>query len=256
LGGYFDALGRLPGAGAVAPVAGLELEPVGHGSVAARSLNTMAPVDGRFGQLVEVPKMLAGRLPAADRAGEIVVDQRGAAMMGLRVGSVLTVRAVPDGLLPGARPGQRPARPRLLRERVVGIVVTRGSVLPVNELDKVPVMLASRALFHRLGVRYLGATGAYVKLRPGASPEAFGRRAQSLTRRFPATGGGAAVADEGAQAAAVQRAIRPEAVALALFALVLAVTSLLIVGQAATRLLAASSPDTPALAALGLTGGS
>ena len=51
----------------------------------------------------------------------------------------------------------------------------------------------------------------------------------------------------------MQRAIRPEAVALALFALVLAVTALLIVGQAATRLLATSSPDTPALAALGLT---
>jgi hypothetical protein len=136
---------------------------------------------------------------------------------------------------------------------VVGIVVTRGSVLPVNELDKVPVILASRALFHQLGVRYLGATGAYVKLRPGASPEAFERRAQALTRRFPATGGAAEVADEGAQAAAVQRAIRPEAVALALFALVLAVTALLIVGQAATQLLATSSLDNPALAALGLT---
>src|SRR5205823_290799 len=79
------------------------------------------------------------------------------------------------------------------------------------------------------------------------------RRAQSLARRFPATGGGAFVTDQGAQAAAVQRAIRPEAVALALFALVLAVTALLIVGQAATRLLATSSLDTPALAALGLT---
>jgi hypothetical protein len=255
LGGYFDALGRLPGAGAVAPVAGLGLEPVGHGSVGAGSLNALAPVDGRFGQLVEVPKVLAGRLPAADRAGEIAVDQRGAAMLGLRVGSVLTMRAVPNDLLPGARPGQRPARPRLLRERVAGIVVTRGTVLPVNEVDKVPVILASPALFHRLGVRYLGATGAYVKLRPGASPEAFGRRAQSLTRRFPAAGGGAAVADEGAQAAAVQRAIRPEAVALALFALVLAVSALLIVGQAATRLLATCSPDIPALAALGLTRG-
>ena len=33
LGGYFDALARLPGAGAVAPVAGLNLEPLGHGSL-------------------------------------------------------------------------------------------------------------------------------------------------------------------------------------------------------------------------------
>ena len=254
LGGYFGALARLPGAGAVAPMAVLNLEPLGHGALGPNSLVTTAPADRRFGQLLDVPKLLAGRLPATDRVGEIAVDPRAAAMLGLRMGSVLAMRAFPNDPLPGAgAAGRGPAGPRLLRERVVGIVVTRGSVLPVNELDKVPVILASQALFHRLGVRYLGATGAYVKLRPGASPEAFGRRAQSLTRRFPATGGGAEVADEGAQAAAVQQAIRPEAVALALFALVLAVTALLIVGQAATRLLATSSPDIPALAALGLT---
>jgi len=252
--GYFDALTRLAAVRELAPFVILNVKPLGHGSWAARVTSTVAPVDGR--RRLEVPKVLAGRLPAADRAGEIAVDQRGAASMGLRVGSVLTMRAVPNDPPPGAaEPGQRPARPRLLRERVAGIVVTRGSVLPVNELDKVPVIVASSALFHRLGVRYLGAAGAYVKLRPGASPEAFGHRAESLTHRFPGTGGGAFVADEGAQATAVQRAIRPEAVALALFALVLAVTALPIVGQAATRLLATSSPDSPALAALGLTRG-
>jgi FtsX-like permease family len=249
--GYFGALTRLAGVREVAPFVILNLQPLGHGSWAARVTSTVAPVDGR--QRLDVPRVLAGRLPAADRAGEIAVDHRTAAMMSLRVGSVLTMRAVPNDPPPGGTAEPDPARPRLLRERVAGIVVTRGTVLPVNELDKVPVILASPALFHRLGERYLGATGAYVKLRPGASPESFGRRAQSLARRFPATGGGAFVTDQRAQAAAVQRAIRPEAVALALFALVLGLTALLIVGQAATRLLATSSPDTPALAALGLT---
>jgi hypothetical protein len=61
------------------------------------------------------------------------------------------------------------------------------------------------------------------------------------------------VADERTQAAAVQHAIRPHAAVLALFALVLGVTALLIVGQAAARLLATASPDNPALAALGMT---
>jgi hypothetical protein len=102
LGSYFDALARLPGAGAVAPVAVLNLEPLGHGLVGVGSLNAMAPVDGRFGQLLDVPKLLAGRLPATDRVGEIAVDQRGAAMLGLRVGSVLAMRAVPNDPLPGA----------------------------------------------------------------------------------------------------------------------------------------------------------
>ena len=58
-----------------------------------------------------------------------------------------------------------------------------------------------------------------------------------------------------AQAAVVEHAIRPAAIALALFGLVFAVTALLIVGQAATRLLATGSPDIPALAALGMTRG-
>jgi hypothetical protein len=132
-------------------------------------------------------------------------------------------------------------------------MVTRGSVLPVNQLDKAPVIMASPALLRQLGVRYVYLTGAYVKLRPAASAAAFARRAQALTRRFPATGGHVFVAVEGTQAAAVQRAIRPQAVALALFALALAVTALLIVGQAAIRLLATGSLNHPALAALGLT---
>ena len=134
-------------------------------------------------------------------------------------------------------------------------MVTRGSVLPITENDKVPAILASLALFDRLAPQYAGGDGAYVKLRSGASAEAFRQRAQALTRQFPDTGGRVDVADERAQAAAVQHAIRPQAVALALFALVLGVTALLIVGQAAARLLATASPDIPALAALGMTRG-
>jgi putative ABC transport system permease protein len=108
---YYDVLSQLPGVRALAPVAGLNLEPLGHSALAARG-TAMAPVDGRFGQLVEVPKMLAGRMPAAGRPGEIAVDQRAAAMMGLRVGGVLAMRAVPNGPPPGAGAvGQGHARP-------------------------------------------------------------------------------------------------------------------------------------------------
>jgi hypothetical protein len=256
LGGYYGALARLPGVAAVAPVVGLNLGPLGHGVLAERTANVMAPIDGKLGQVLEIPKVLAGRLPAAGRAGEIVVDQRGAAMMGLQVGSVLTMRAVPNGPPPGANPADRgPARPSLLRERVVGIVVTRGSVLPVTEQDKAPTIVATPALFHRLGVSYVGYSGAFVKLRPGASAEEFRQRAQSITRRFSDTGGHVLLADENAQALTIQHAIKPEAITLALFALVLAVTALLIVGQAAIRLLATGSRNNLALAALGMTRG-
>jgi hypothetical protein len=149
LEGYLDAVALLPEVDDVAMVGGLNLVPLGRGGRAARHSLTLAAFDGRFGRVLEVPRLIAGRLPAADRAGEIAVDQRGAAMMGLHVGSVLTMRPFPYGPLPGVVPaGTAPAR--LLRERVVGIMVTRGSVLPITENDKVPAIMASPALLGRL----------------------------------------------------------------------------------------------------------
>ena len=142
---------------------------------------------------------------------------------------------------------------RKLTERVVGIVITRASVDPVTDTDKVPFILASAALWHRIGPGYLAFDGAYVKLRPGATAGDVTREAQALVRRFPKTGGQAYVADESTQVAAIEQSIRPEAVALAIFAVVLACTALLIVGQAATRLLLQAGSDNPVLAALGMT---
>jgi hypothetical protein len=142
---------------------------------------------------------------------------------------------------------------RRLRVRVVGIVVLRGSVVPVTVLDHEPMLLASTALFHLLGKRYRNFDGAFVKLRPGITTEAFGREAQALTRRYPGTQGYVYVANEHAQAATIERAIRPTAIALAVFALVLATTAVLIIGQVAVRLLFAASADNPVLSALGMT---
>jgi hypothetical protein len=151
VGGYYQALAKLPGVAAIAPGVGLNVQPIGHESLLVRGTVTTAPVDGRLWRLLDRPKVLAGRLPLADRPGEIAVDQAGAAVLHLRVGSVLAMVAYPNG---GS------ARPRLLRERVVGIVVTRGSVSPVTEQDKVPQVAASTALWHRLGPGYEAFDGA------------------------------------------------------------------------------------------------
>lgn len=245
LGGYYRALARLPQVAAVAPLAAVNTLVRGQ---------VVAPADRRLRYLVDRPKVLAGRLPLPDRADEVALDEHGAAILHLHVGSTLAMEAVRSDVPPSAR-AQGSAGARKLRERVVGIIVTRSSVKPIAELDKFPMILASPALVHDLGPRYLVADGAAVKLKPGTTVDSFGRRAEALARRFPGTQGHVFVADEHAQAAAVERAIRPEAVALALFALVLMFTAFLIVGQAAARLLAASSADNPTLAALGMTRG-
>src|SRR5689334_3824195 len=247
LGGYYRALAKLPGVANVAVGVGLNIQPAGRGKGGAVG---EAPADGRLWHRVEVPKVLAGRLPRADRPGEIALDQNGAAQLHLHVGSTLPMVALPN-LPPGAKASA--ARTPRLTERVVGIVVTRSSVDPVTDIDKVPVIFATPALWHRLGAAYRAYDGAYVTLRPGTTAAGFGREAQSLARRFLGTGGQIFVADEGAQVATVQRAIRPEAISLALFAMILAVVALLIVGQAAVRQLAAAAGGHPTLAALGMT---
>jgi hypothetical protein len=244
-GFYDDALASLPGVEAIAPIVGLQALPAGPGGKLVDA-TVAAPLDGRIGRTLEVPKMLAGRQPGPDRPGEVMVDQIAARDLHLRVGSSLEM---------GAIAGTDPSHIRRLSERVVGIMVDCGSIVPVTDLDKAPVIVASKALFRELGPGYEGFDGAYVKLRPGETVSDFSARAQALTRRFPATGGQIFLSDEATQASAVERSIRPQAVALALFALILAVTALLVVGQVASRLLLAASSDNRTLAALGMTSG-
>ena len=92
-----------------------------------------------------------------------------------------------------------------------------------------------------------------MRLRPGTSAVQFGQQAETLAKRYPATGGDVFVANLGDQAAQIERAIRPEAIALGLFALVVALTGLVIVAQAVLRQLRASRTDLATFRALGLT---
>ena len=153
--------------------------------------------------------MLAGRLPGPGSPGEIAVDQIAAASLHLHVGSTLPMVALPDVGLPGSGDsGGKPSALRKLTERVVGIIVTRASVDPVTDIDKVPFILASTALWHRIGPGYLAFDGAFVKLRAGATVGNVTREAQALARRFPKTEGQVYVADESTQVAA-DRAVHP-----------------------------------------------
>ena len=65
----------------------------------------VAPADGRFGHLTEIPKLLAGRLPRPDRPDEIAVDQIGARELHLHVGSTLAMGAATASGAAGRWPG-------------------------------------------------------------------------------------------------------------------------------------------------------
>jgi putative ABC transport system permease protein len=243
LTGYDAALAALPGVEASATVVGINAEPVGPGGTPDNAASVIAPLDGHFGQTMEIPRLLAGRLPALNAPGEVAVDQNAASQLHLQVGSVLPLVASPND-------GSHVLR---LDERVTGIFVTTDSVVTVNVQAQSAQVLASPALYRKLGPNYEAFDGAYVTLRPGTSMSALNAAAQALARRYPPTNGQVFVSDQSVQEATVERAIRPQAVALALFAAALALAALLIVGQVAVRLLTGAAGDNASLAALGMT---
>lgn len=247
--GYDSALGGLPGVAADAPVVGINAAVALGGGKADNAVNVVAALDGNLGRTVEIPRMLAGRLPAADAPGEVAIDENAVSQLHLRVGSVLPLLAVPSDPVRPAPHGRR------FSVRVTGIFITTDSVVPVNSLATVPRLLATRALYRELGSAYRAFDGAYLRLTPGASVARVSAAAQALATRdrYKATGGEVFIADQSVQDATVERAIRPQAVALALFAASLALTALLIVGQVAARLVVGAAADNASLAALGMT---
>ncbi len=257
LGGFDLAVGKLPGVTQIAPVVGLNAEPVVGGKLQPAS-EIAAPLDGRLGHQLERPKMLAGRQPRPDRADEVMIDQTAASQLRppgskspLRIGSTLRLTALPDNV-----PGKKALPVRHVTVHVVGIEVLADSIVPVNVLAQTAYIQASPALYRELGPGYQAFDGDYVKLAAGTTVADFTAEAAALARQpqyNKATGGQLFISDESVQDASAQRSIRPQAIALALFALVLAITALLVIGQAASRLLQADSRDNPVLAALGLT---
>jgi len=240
--GYDAAVGALPGVAASAAVVGLNVVPATASGAPYFSGVVVTSLDGRYARTMDAPKVLAGRLPGLDAPGEVAVSQIGAQRLNLHVGSVVRMAAIDSS---------NHVRP--LTTRVVGVFASRASVVAVTYLDRWPQFWASPALYRELGRGYHGFDGVYVKLKPGTSLAALNERAQELAKRYPATGGQVFFADEATQVATIERAIRPQAVALALFALALALTALLIVGQVAVRTLAAAAQDNGTLAALGMT---
>ena len=120
---YDTAVAALPGVAASAGLVGINAVPVNAKGAPVNDAEMVASLDGRYGREVDVPKMLAGRLPSQDVSQEIAVDLTGAQQLNLHVGSVLRMAALDSS---------NHARP--FTTHVVGLFVTRGSIVPVNYL--------------------------------------------------------------------------------------------------------------------------
>ncbi|MDQ4132495.1 MAG: ABC transporter permease [Actinomycetota bacterium] len=254
LRGSYEEIRRLPHV-ADAGLAGVpvmaRVDPSGAGDFL---LFPMASADGRFGYTVNRPKLLAGRLPHPDRADQALLDPATARRFRVGVGDQLVLRAFDRE--PADRSRIAPSDGTPVNFSIVGIGVFVDQVVPTQFFEGLPRLFLSPAAYrvYAAGPESVVFEEIFVRLKPGTDVGGFRAEVERITAGDPEAAGH----DFGSDAdrtAKVQRAIGPQATALALFAALASIAGLLIVGQSIARQVLLESSDHPILRALGMTRG-
>jgi ABC-type lipoprotein release transport system permease subunit len=201
--------------------------------------------------LARTVKLVAGRMPDQSDPGETLASATFADDSGVRVGSVIQIfEPTPAQISQAGAQNQPPGAGQLAKVprhsvRVTGLVVTENE-FPAGtgaRYDLFPTRAYAAA-----NDRYTQVlTFYYVKLQHGAADEAaFDSQLRPL--------GSLGADDLDNDAAAVQRAITPQAVGWWVLAGLIALAGLAVLGQAAARQFSTDAVDHDSLSALGLRG--
>lgn len=248
---YFAALGKLPQVASMSTVglyqAALPVRP-GQQPVA---VETMSSPDRAAGVSADRVKVLAGQLYRPRAAGQAMVNQKLAESEHLRPGGLLHLLLIPDDPRTG---NPDPGRALSVVFRVSAVVAFDSQIVPGVGAGSEPTALLSSPFTATAAARQASyGIQAGIRLRPGASMGRFLSAAAALAKRYPATGGRVDIVSLAGEAAATERAIRPEAVALALFAGLAGLIGLAVTVQLLSRQLTLDSDAFPVLRALGMT---
>jgi predicted small integral membrane protein len=204
-----------------------------------------ASLDGRFGTTMDLIDRLprfTGRPPRQDRADEIIVNHAAARQLRLALGSVFRAGVVEFG----------PTGPRgfvPVDLHVVGIAHTPDELIS-NENQDDALIIGTHA-FARRFLRH--PPFGFIKVRLHGGARAIPSFEASLRHAFP--GQPFDQQSTARELSVFARAERPYKSALQLFAIVTAMTALLVLGQAAWRLVRSDASDRPVLLVLGTTRG-
>src|ERR1700733_5489166 len=249
---YFAALGRLPQVAAMSTMGLYQATLPGRGSQLT-PVETMSSPDGAFGISADRVKVVAGHRFDPRAAGQAMVDQKLADLEHLRPGGELHLLLIPSS------PKTGDPQPQLASQRtfrVSAIVRFDSQIVPGTGAAGEPAALLSPPFTATVLARHTTyGTAAGVRLRPGARMAAFLSAATALARQYPATGGKVDVISLSSQTAATERAIHPQAVALALFAGLAGGIPGAVIVQLLGRQLTLESAEFPVLRALGMTRG-
>lgn len=253
---FYRAVGRLPQVEEAGVVAGVNVFHVNPSGAVDPRLTVVAGVDDRFGFTVERPKLLAGRLPRRDRPFEALANRFLASHLGVWAGDTITLRAFPEGEPEDVDPEHVPPTVGVPQTfTIVGITVLPADVVPITEQDSIPIAVLTPAYFeqHTLPGRLM-FDGVFVRLKKGADMVRFRADVERLRGSHPSeVGGELFFANQRDHAARVERAIRPQWVALALFAALAGLAALLGIGQIMARQVFLDASEYPILRGLGMT---
>ena len=245
--GYFRALAQLPGVSSADATAFLQMSLAVPGASPYSGMVAEASPFGGEGMSVDRVRVLAGHLfnPADPRA--VVVSRALADRAHVGPGGTLHLIGYPQ-----RGSSSDTAHAARLAFRVAAVVVFDDEIVPANSEIAAPRVLFSPAFARTRQARSFNPAGGagYVVLRPGASAAAFTRQAAALGVRYRV--GRVQVVHLATEYAAAQRAIRPEAVALAIFAVLAGLIALAIIVQLLSRQLVLDSAEFPILRALGM----
>jgi len=213
-------------------------------------VQTFSSPDRALGASADRVKILQGQMFRPAAVGQAVIDPQLAAMEHLRAGGTLRLLALRENAT--GTPELRLAVP--LTFRVSAVAVFDNQIVPATAINSEPVALLSPPFAGTPAARssiYDFQVG--VRLRPGASVAAFESAATALAKRYPSTGGSLEFVNLSDEVAATQRAIRPQAVALAAFAALAGLIALAVIGQLLARQLLLDATEYPILRAFGMT---
>jgi ABC-type lipoprotein release transport system permease subunit len=203
----------------------------------------LASDDPRVGHSLFAPKLVEGRHADPSRIDEATVNVLAAERLGLRVGSRYTVKFLRG--FPGVTIGpDEAATGPVVTFRITGVEAFLGdfSAIAGSSLSATPAFL------NRYGDEIRGIELSMLRLRRGgASYEEFDRDVQKLS------GGQSVLYVRSAAWEEARRSFGLQAVALWILAGILALVTVLVIGQTIARQTFLESSDHPVLLALGLT---
>jgi hypothetical protein len=250
LTGYYAALARLPQA-TVAPEALYNAGLPPAYSAAGRVVQAMSSPDGSYGTTVDRVRLLAGQLFGPHEPAAAVVNQQLADIEHLSPGGTLRLAFIPSDPATG---NQEPSKEFVLSFKVTGIAVFDSQVVSTGVLASAPTALLSPPFAATAAARSAPCCDEVaVALRPGADEARFISEAEQVAKRYPGTHGQVDILKAADQVSGTQRAIQPQAVALALFAALAALIALAVLSQLLSRQLTLDAAQYPALRGLGVT---